>query len=60
MNNLGFIGFLVLVADIYAIVKVAQSGATLGIKLLWFAVVVFFPLAGLLVWFLFGPGGRQG
>ena len=60
MNNLGFIGFLVLVADIYAIVKVAQSGATLGIKLLWIAVVVFFPLAGLLVWFLFGPGGRQG
>jgi multisubunit Na+/H+ antiporter MnhG subunit len=60
VNNLGFIGFLVLVADIYAIVKVAQSGATLGIKLLWIAVVVFFPLAGLLVWFLFGPGGRQG
>ncbi len=60
MNSLGIFGFILLVADVYAIVKIAQSQATAGIKLLWMALVVFFPLAGLILWFLLGPGGRQG
>ena len=60
MDNLGIFGFILLVADIYAVVKIAQSKATTGIKILWILVVVFFPLAGLIVWYLLGPGGRQG
>ena len=60
MNNMGILGFILLVADIYAIVKIAQSSAGLGVKLLWIALVVFFPLVGLIIWYLLGPGGRQG
>lgn len=60
MDNLGIFGFILLVADIYAVVKIAQSKATTGIKILWILLVVFFPLAGLIVWYLLGPGGRQG
>lgn len=60
MDGMGILGFILLVADIYAIVKIAQSNAGLGAKLLWIALVVFFPLAGLIIWYLLGPGGRQG
>jgi hypothetical protein len=53
------LGFLILVADIWAILSVVQSGATNGAKALWVALILFFPLGGFLIWFFLGPrGGR--
>jgi len=39
------LGFLILVADIWAILSVVQSGATNGAKALWVALILFFPWA---------------
>ena len=53
------IGLLILVGDIYAIIKIAQSSAEALGKALWIAVVLLFPVIGLIVWFLAGPGGKK-
>jgi len=52
----GFIGLLVLIADIYAVLKIAQSGASDGKKALWIAIVIVFPIGGVVIWYLLGPG----
>ena len=55
----GLIGLIILIADIYAIVKTMQSGAGTGAKVLWILVILIFPVVGLLLWLLMGPrGGR--
>jgi hypothetical protein len=51
----GIFGLLILVADIWAIVNIAQSGATTGHKVLWIVLVVVLPLVGLIIWLLLGP-----
>jgi hypothetical protein len=51
----GIIGLLILFADIYAILKIAQSSATVGLKAVWIIVVLLLPVIGLIVWYLFGP-----
>ena len=56
----GILGILVLALDIYAILKIAQSSASTGLKVVWILVVLLLPLLGVLAWFLFGPGGRSG
>jgi succinate dehydrogenase/fumarate reductase cytochrome b subunit len=54
--KVGFIGLLVLIADIYAVLKIAQSNVSDGKKALWIAIVVVFPLGGVIIWYLMGPG----
>jgi hypothetical protein len=55
----GIFGLLVLVADVWAIVNIAQSGAATGHKVLWIVLVLLLPVIGLIIWFLLGPrGGR--
>ncbi|MGI9329266.1 MAG: PLDc N-terminal domain-containing protein [Gammaproteobacteria bacterium] len=56
----GILGFLVLVLDVYAILKIAQSSASTGIKALWIVVVLLLPVLGVILWFLFGPSPRSG
>lgn len=51
----GIIGFIILVLDIWALVRVLQSGASTGVKVLWIVIILFLPLLGLLLWFLVGP-----
>lgn len=51
----GFLGLVLLVLDVYAIVKTVQSGATTGGKVLWIVVILLLPLVGFLAWLLFGP-----
>lgn len=53
------IGLLILIADIYAIIKIAQSSAETLAKALWIAGVLIFPIVGLIVWFLAGPGSKK-
>ena len=51
----GFFGLLVLIADIWAIVNVVQSGVSTGMKVLWILIIVVLPVAGFILWFLLGP-----
>ena len=53
----GLLGLLVLIADVYAIVKIFQSAAGTGSKVIWIVVVLIFPVVGFILWFLFGPKG---
>ncbi len=54
----GILGLIILVLDIYAIVKTLGSGASTGSKVLWVLVILFLPLIGLILWFLLGPSRR--
>ncbi|PKO74076.1 MAG: hypothetical protein CVU21_25275 [Betaproteobacteria bacterium HGW-Betaproteobacteria-15] len=54
-----FWGIIVLIADIYAIIKIAQSSASTLKKALWIVGVLIFPVIGFIVWLLLGPGGRK-
>ncbi|MFD1216437.1 MULTISPECIES: PLD nuclease N-terminal domain-containing protein [Microbulbifer] len=56
----GLLGLLILIADIYAIVKILQSSASTLKKVIWVLVVLILPVIGLILWFFAGPGGRSG
>lgn len=58
-NSTSLIGLLIFIADIYAIVKIAQSSASTLAKVLWILGVLLFPVVGLIVWLLAGPGGKN-
>ncbi len=56
----GFFGVLILVGDIWAVINILQSSASIEKKLLWTVAVVLLPLLGLLLWFFLGPrAGRS-
>ncbi|MEJ2088320.1 MAG: PLDc N-terminal domain-containing protein [Gammaproteobacteria bacterium] len=57
MEISGLGGLIVLILDIYAIVKIVGSGAGTGAKVLWIVIVLLLPILGLILWFLFGPKG---
>jgi len=46
---------LVLIADIWAIVNIFQSGASTERKVLWTVLVIILPLLGFLIWLFAGP-----
>ncbi len=56
MEVTGLLGFIILIADIYAILQIAQSAAGNGKKALWIGIVIVLPILGLIVWYLMGPG----
>ena len=51
----GFGGLIVLIADVWAIVNIFQSGADTGRKVLWTVLVIILPLLGFILWFFLGP-----
>jgi len=57
-DNMGLWGFLVLVADLWAIVSIVQSSLSTGKKVLWILLILFLPVLGFIVWLLVGPRGR--
>ncbi|MCH8071291.1 MAG: PLDc_N domain-containing protein [Proteobacteria bacterium] len=56
MEISGILGFLILIADIYAVLQIAQSSSSNGKKALWIAIVIVLPVLGLIAWYLMGPG----
>ena len=58
MDITGMCALLILIADIYAIVMIVQSGAKDIEKLLWSWLVPILPLIGVIVWYLAGPGRK--
>jgi hypothetical protein len=53
----GLFGLIILVLNVYAIVKIVQSGASTGAKVGWIVVILLLPVLGLLIWLFLGPKG---
>ncbi|MGB5093622.1 MAG: PLDc N-terminal domain-containing protein [Parvibaculum sp.] len=51
----GLLGLIVLVLDVWAIIRIAQSSAEPIWKAIWIVVVLVLPVLGLILWWLFGP-----
>lgn len=48
----GIFGLLILILDVYAIIKVLGSGASTGAKILWVLGILVFPVVGFIVWLI--------
>jgi len=55
MGGMSLGGLLVLIADIYAIIKTLDSSASTGSKVLWIIVILLLPVLGVIFWFFAGP-----
>lgn len=55
----GLLGLLVLIADVWAIINVVQSGAGNGAKLLWVVLILLLPVLGFVIWLIAGPRGAR-
>lgn len=55
----GFLGLVILILDIWAIINIVQSNASNGAKVLWVVLVLLLPVIGLIIWFLAGPRGGK-
>jgi hypothetical protein len=55
----GILGILVLIADIYAILKIVKSSVSDGKKALWIVIVLLLPILGVIIWYLAGPDGSK-
>lgn len=51
----GLLGLVILIADIWAIVKTLQSTASVGMKFFWIILILILPVLGLIVWLVAGP-----
>lgn len=51
----GFLGFILLICIVYAIVKTVQSRASTGKKVLWIVLLLLLPLLGFILWLFLGP-----
>lgn len=51
----GLFGLIILVLDVWAIVKTVQSPAGTGSKVFWVVIILLLPIVGFLLWFLLGP-----
>lgn len=52
----GIIGALVLALDIYVIYRILTGGGSPLSKVLWIAIVLIFPILGVILWWLMGKG----
>ena len=56
----GVTGLLILIADVWAIINVLQSPASVGKKVLWVVLILLLPVLGLILWFFLGPRAFRG
>ena len=55
MEIQGILGVIILILDIYAILKIVQSSSEVLAKAIWIAVVVLLPVIGLIAWSIVLP-----
>lgn len=51
----GLLGLIILVLDIWAIIKTIESGSSTGSKVLWVLLILVLPVLGFILWLLLGP-----
>jgi len=54
----GILGLVILALDIWGVINVISSGASIPAKVVWILLILILPVIGLIVWFLAGPRGR--
>lgn len=55
----GVFGLILLALNVWAIIKIFDSGASTASRVLWILLILLLPLLGLIVWWLFGPKGKS-
>jgi len=55
----GLLGLVILIADIWAIVKTFDSPSSTGSKVLWIVLILFLPVLGFILWLIAGPRRRK-
>ncbi|MCB1926343.1 MAG: PLDc N-terminal domain-containing protein [Gammaproteobacteria bacterium] len=50
----GLLGLIVLALDVWAIIKIFDSGASTASRPLWTLLILLLPILGLIIWSLFG------
>lgn len=55
----GLLGLIILIADIWAIVKTLGSPISAGSKALWTVLILILPVLGLIIWLIAGPRARK-
>ncbi len=53
--EVGFFGLIILILNVWAIIKIFNSSASAGAKAIWIVVILVLPVLGFLLWLLFGP-----
>ncbi|MDB5985445.1 MAG: hypothetical protein JWR16_498 [Nevskia sp.] len=51
----GIFGILILIADIFAILNIVQSGADNLKKAVWVVIILALPVLGVILWYFLGP-----
>ena len=55
----GIWSLIVLIADVWAIVNISQSGVDNTKRVIWIVIVIVLPVLGFLIWLLAGPRARS-
>lgn len=53
-ETLSCCGLILVVLDIIAIIEVVGSSKDMGSKILWILLILFFPVGGLIFYYIFG------
>jgi hypothetical protein len=51
----GLLGLIILIADVWAVVKTVGSSASAGGKVFWIVLILILPVLGLIIWLVSGP-----
>lgn len=51
----GFLGFIIFVLDLWAIIHVISSHRSVTNKVFWVVVIILLPILGFILWAIFGP-----
>lgn len=54
--GLSFCSLIIVILDVIALVEVIGSNRKTGDKLLWSLLIIFFPLLGIILYYMFGRG----
>lgn len=52
-------GIVVVILDLYAIIRTLGSGASNGEKAVWVIAILLLPVVGFIAWLLIGPAGPR-
>ena len=52
--GIGCCGLIILIFDILALIEIVGSNRSTGDKVLWALLIIFFPILGLILYYLFG------
>ncbi|MBK6510673.1 MAG: PLDc N-terminal domain-containing protein [Haliea sp.] len=51
----GIVGLVIIVVDLWAILRIIGSSAPVSAKILWSLLIIVLPVVGLIIWFVAGP-----